>query len=62
MAASPLTIEDLIARALDAGEIVQGVNDPETLKHLEKADQSIAEGRTYTHEQVRSLLDKWAIE
>jgi hypothetical protein len=29
MAANPLTIEDLIARAVDAGEIVQGVNDPQ---------------------------------
>jgi hypothetical protein len=60
MAANPLTIEDLIARAVDAGEIVQGVNDPETLKDLEKADGSIAEGRTYTNDQVRSLLDRWA--
>lgn len=31
MAAHPLTIEDLIARAVQAGEIVEGVNDNKTL-------------------------------
>jgi hypothetical protein len=55
-----LTVEDLITQAIQEGKIIQGVNDPETLKDLEEADRDIAEGRTHSHEEVRRLVDQWA--
>src|SRR3954465_9117033 len=38
MAANPISIEDLIARAVEAGEIVEGINDPKTLLERSKAN------------------------
>lgn len=57
-----VTVEDLIEKAIREGSVIQGINDPETVKDLAEADQSIAEGRMYTHEEVKSLIDRWATE
>jgi hypothetical protein len=55
-----LTVEDLIATAIDAGEIIHGINDSEALKDLKIVGRSIADGSTFTHEQTRLLIDRWA--
>ena len=54
------TIEDLIAAAVEHDEIIEGINDPETLKDLGTTDISRSKEGGYTRDQLRSLIDRWA--
>ena len=55
------TVEDLIAAAVEEDEIIEGINDPETLKDLGTTDISIrSKESAYTRDQLRSLIDRWA--
>jgi hypothetical protein len=55
-----LTVEDLIAEAIQEGKIIQGINDPETLKDREAAGRHLREGSFYSSEELRSLIHRWA--
>lgn len=57
-----LSVEDLIMRAINAGEVVQGINDPETLRKIEAGRKDIQEGRVHTEEEVDASIGRWATE
>ena len=62
MATNPLTLDDLITRAIEAGEIVKGINDPETLRKIKAGRKDIQEGRVHSEEEVDALIERWATE
>lgn len=57
----PLTVEDLIAQAIQEGKIIQGINDPETSEDSQAAEGSLDGGAGYAREQIRSLLVRWVV-
>ncbi len=50
-----LSVEDLIAEAIQEGKTIQGINDPETLEYLQLGDGS------YNSEEIRFHIDRWAM-
>ncbi len=58
----PVTVEDLIAKAVEAGEVVTGVNDPETLQKIAAGERDILEGRVHSEAEVDSMITRWATE
>jgi len=54
------TVEDLIAAAVQTGEIIEGINDSETLKDLGTIGISVGRESAYTRDQLTSLIDRWA--
>lgn len=57
MAANPLTIEELIARAVQAGEIVEGVNDTKTLtKRVDELTKLLVELNALLGPERRKLI------
>lgn len=57
-----LTVEELIGQAIREGHVVEGINDPETLKRIEEGRTDIHAGSAQTEEEIHALIDRWAVE